>query len=338
MSNPPQDHDSHPTEPLELGENVPPAEDPDAAHAASDFSDDDADTLPIPIVTPTVEQPAAGRSEEEPAHGEGETADDSAPAPKPPRRRRHRRGGLIAVIVLVVVVVAGAVGWFVGDAWARDAVVSTAQEKTREVLGLPEDHPVTVRTGGLMLPQLVMGSLDKLTILTDDVPIGSITADVRLEASNVATYGDPSVGSATARVIVPADEAAPLLTRSTGLSVVGAELASPNVTLEYSRDHFLSRVQVAVTLQPSVSAGQLVLTPQEFDVAGSPTTPQEIRDRFGGIAPPMLEARTLCVAGVLPKALTLTGVTVRGDAIDLDTDVDPRVVDDSSLRETGSCG
>ncbi len=341
MSNPPHDYDSHPTEPLDLSDGAAPTEqldaapiaEPDAAPAASEFSDDDADTLPIPIVTPTVEQPTPAQADETSSDAEA----DPEPAPKKKPKRRRRRGGLITVIVLVVVLVAGAVGWFVGDTWAREQVVTATQEKTREVLGLPEDHPVTVKAPGLMLPQLLTGSLSKLTILTDDVPVGSITADVRVEALDVATYGDPSVGSATARVIIPATEAERLLTTSTGLSVVGAELASPNVTLEYSRDHFLSRVQVAVTLQPSVSGGQLVLTPQMFDVAGAPMTPDEVRDRFGGVAPSMLESRSLCVAGVLPKALTLTGVTVRGDAVDLDTDVDPRVIDDSSLRETGSC-
>lgn len=371
MSNPPHDHDSHPTEPLDLSEGFPPAEDADAAAVTTEItevaevsaapdgsevsedaatadddavSEDDADTLPIPILPELAPQasPAVG-AHTAPYEPEPEREPDAEPTktpkqPKASKPKRRRRGGLITVIVLVVVVVAGVAAWFAGDAWARQEVVSVTQEKTREVFGLPEDHEVTVRTSGLLLPQLLAGSLNKLTIMTDDVPMASAAADVRIEATDVATYGDPSVGSATARIILPAGDAERLLTTSAGLSVVGAELASPNVTLEYSRDHFLSRVQVAVTLQPSVSGGQLVLTPTMFDVAGTPTTPEEVRDNFGGIAPPMLESRTLCVAGVLPKALTLTGVTVRGDAVDFDTDVDPRVIDDPALRETGSCG
>ncbi len=324
MSDPSYDPDAHPTVPLDVGDAIPPRPPAPAT--------DDAPTLPIPVQAPQYSAPQA------PAHPTAALAHDG-PAPEHPAPRpRRRRGAIIALVVLVVLAGLGIAGWFAGEAWARQAVVTAVQEQTREALGLPDDHAVDVETATPVLPQLIGGSLDELTISSADVPLGSVVGDITAHATDVTVRGEPAAGSATARVTLSAETAQQLIASSTGMTVLAVELASPDVIVGLDPDYFLSGVDVAITLRPSAADGQLVLSPEAFDVGGWSMPAETVRREFGDFAESMLGPRTVCVAATLPKALTLTDVTVRGDGIDVDVDIDPRVVEDASLREKGSCG
>ena len=99
----------------------------------------------------------------------------------------------------------------------------------------------------------------------------------------------------------------------------------------------LSHVAFTLTFAPSVSQGQLVLTPSGFEVAGFNVSAETIRRRFGSLAAGILAPRTMCVASYFPKGLTLTGIQISQTAIVTDFAVDPRIATDPSLQAKGTC-
>ena len=51
----------------------------------------------------------------------------------------------------------------------------------------------------------------------------------------------------------------------------------------------------------------------------------------------MLRDWTLCVAQYLPAGVTLSGVTVEGEVLVADFEVDGRITTDPALRANGTC-
>jgi hypothetical protein len=312
-----------PTEPIEIPPRPP---DPPSPHANADTSrplEPEATTLPLPIVAPTAPLAAT------PA---------PAAAPVPPPRRRRRAGALIASLsVIVVLAVAAVAGWSFGNAWAKDLVVGQVTEQTRAALGLDDASRVDVQVDEPMLPQLISGTLSRLTVTVPDAPIGGATGDVTVKATGVPTSGDGAAATASVEARMTPDAIAKLV-GDLGRTVPGSlHIVGKNVAVDLDPAQFLSGVSFTLTLRPSAADGELVLTPIAFEVAGAQVSADVIRARFGTLAPGILADRTVCVADRFPKGMTMSAVDVDPDAVVARFTVDPRILTDSSLQKPGSC-
>ena len=59
--------------------------------------------------------------------------------------------------------------------------------------------------------------------------------------------------------------------------------------------------------------------------------------RFGGIADAVLRDWTVCIAEYLPAGATLVDITVEGETVVADLDIDGGIVDDPALQALGTC-
>ncbi|KRA22533.1 hypothetical protein ASD65_17790 [Microbacterium sp. Root61] len=253
--------------------------------------------------------------------------------PQPKRRRK-----VWPWIVAVVAVLALAVGaWFLGEWIAKDLVAKTIRDQIVTRLALPADQEVDVQIEGMVIPQLLSGTLDDVTVSSDDVALGAFSGDVTVRAEGVPITGGAPATGGTATVRMDAAQVQALLSTVDGFPADSVGLDEPNVTMATDVKVLGLAVPVGVALTPGADAGKLVLTPAEFTVAGAEFNADALREQFGGLADVVLRDWTVCVAEYLPAGVSLTTVGVDGTALVADFAIDGRIVTDPALREKGTC-
>ncbi|KAA9111136.1 LmeA family phospholipid-binding protein [Microbacterium rhizomatis] len=255
-----------------------------------------------------------------------------------PRRRRRAWPWIVAIVVIAVL---AAAAWFAGEWIARDLVSKTIRQQVITSLALPADQPIDVTIEGAVLPQLIGGRLDDVTVASDDVSLGQLTGDVSVHAQGIGLGDPPTARAATATVSLDAAQVQALLTSTAGgnttISIDSLALAEPNVTAGTSLSVLGLPLPVALSLTPSAAEGQLVLTPASVQVAGAELSAADLRSRFGGVADTLLGGWNICVAKYLPVGLTLTSVAVQGDMLVAGLNVDPAIATDPALSAKGTC-
>ena len=252
----------------------------------------------------------------------------------PPKRRRRVWPWIVAIVIVAGLAVGA---WFAGEAIARQIVTTTIREQVITQLSLPADQQVDVDVSGAVLPQLIRGELDDVTLASDDVAVGPVSADVSVRATGIPISGDAAADSAAAVVRLDQEQLRALLATVDELPVETIEISEPSVSAEVAFEIFGARVPVALELTPAAVDGELVLTPASLQLAGATITADELRDRFGGVADLVVKDYTVCIAQYLPAGVTLSGLSVDGAEIVADLDVDGAIISDPALRVGGTC-
>lgn len=255
-------------------------------------------------------------------------------ADEPQPRRRRVWPWIVAFVIVAGLAVAA---WFAADAIARQMITGVVREGVRSQLSLPADQPIDVELAGAVIPQLIGGSFDAVTISSDDVEFGGVTGDVTVTAHDVAVSTDPTMSGATATVELDETQLRALLSSVDGFPVDTVGLAAPDVTMSLDLQLFGVGIPVGVALTPSAAEGDIVLTPDTLEVGGSTVSADALRDQFGALADAVLRDWNVCIAEHLPAGVSLTDVEVVGDQLVADFDVDGRIVTDPALRENGTC-
>lgn len=249
---------------------------------------------------------------------------------------RRRTGRWIAVIVVVVVLLIGAV--VAAEFIARSVVTSTVRSLVVQNLGIPDDQDVNVQVAGLVLPQVITGRLDEVAVSSDDVTLGPITGDVLVDLRGVPVSAGSAADGGVASVRLDQEQLRALLAEVPDLPAGTVNVAAPDVSFETSLSLFGIGIPVGVTVTPGAADGDLTLTPSAFQVAGNAVDADTLRGQFGGVADPLLQTRSLCIADRLPAGLTLTSATVQGQDLVATFDVAGGIINDSALQSDGTCG
>lgn len=249
---------------------------------------------------------------------------------------RRRTGRWITVLVVVVVLLAGAL--VAAEFLARSVVTSTVRSLVVKNVGLPDDQNVDVSVSGLVLPQLLGGRLDEVVVSSDDVTLGPLTGDVRVDLRGVPVSGDAAADGGVASVRLDQDQLRTLLAEVPDLPASTVTVAAPDVMVETSLSLFGIAIPVGVGVTPGAAAGDLTLTPSSFQVGGNAIDADTLRGQFGGIADTVVQTRSLCIADRLPAGLTLTSATVQGQDLVATFDVAGGILNDPALQSDGSCG
>ena len=255
--------------------------------------------------------------------------------PGDPEPRRRRVWPWIVAFAIVAVLAVAA--WFAADAIARQLITGAVREGVRSQLSLPADQQIDVELSGAVIPQLIGGSFDEVTIASDDVEFGGVTGDVTVDAHDVAASTDFAMSGATAKVALDDAQLQTLLSSVDGFPADTVGIAAPNITMALDLQLFGVAIPVGVALTPSAADGDIVLTPDTLDVGGSTVSADGLRDQFGPIADAVLRDWNVCVAEYLPAGVTLTDVEVVDGELIADFDVDGRIVADPALRANGTC-
>lgn len=252
----------------------------------------------------------------------------------PPRRPRRAWPWIVALLVVVALAVGA---WFAGESIARGIVERTIREQAITQLSLPADQHIDVDLPGPVLPQLIGGRLDTLTLSGRDVRFDQLSGDVVVHATGIPIRGDAPVQTASATVTLDETQVRALLGTVPDFPVDTVTLAAPNIDASIQLQLFGLAVPVGVGLTPSAAAGQLVLTPDTLRVAGAEVPAETLVDQFGALARTVVRDWEVCIAQYLPAGLTLTAVRVDGADVVADFDIAGAMVTDPALREPGTC-
>lgn len=257
-----------------------------------------------------------------------------ANAPQPKNRRRVWPW----VVALVVVAGLAVAAWFAGEWIARDIVTKTIRDQVITQLALPADQEIDVVVEGAVLPQLIRGSLDEVTISSDDVALEAFVGDVTVHARDIALRDDSGAAEASATVVLDEAQLRTLLSTLQGFPTESLGLEEPNVTIATELSFFGVALPIGVALTPSAVDGDIVLSPASLQVAGGEITAEDLSARFGAVANAVLRDWTICIAEYIPAGVELSDIAVNGDEVIADLDVDGRIVSDAALQEMGACG
>ncbi|QEO10383.1 LmeA family phospholipid-binding protein [Protaetiibacter larvae] len=220
--------------------------------------------------------------------------------------RRRRRVWPWVVLGVVVLLGAGAVAAdFLVRGWAEGLVAA----RIAEALEVPDEDAVEVQLGaGSVLLQALAGSVDQVDIRVDDLALGPLTGDLAVAAQGVpldpasptrALAIDYRIASAGLSGIadqlsgVPIDE----------VSIEGSELlASGSISL------LGQSFPLGIGLTPAAVDGALGFAPTSVRIGERTVTAAELAadPLWGGIAGPILQQRTVCIADQLPAVFLLT--------------------------------
>lgn len=254
---------------------------------------------------------------------------DAAVAPS----RKRRWPWLVALLIVVAL---AAAAWFGGEAIARSIVERTIREQITRQLDLPADHRIDVDVHGPILPQLIAGTLGDVAISSDDVPLKGVTADVSVHAQDVNIHGGDWSG-AVATVTIDQSQLQALMSAVPDFPAASVGIDAPDLTAQFDLRVLGLEVPVGVSLTPSASGGDIVLTPASLRVAGTEITADALRQQFGALASTVLRDWDVCIADRLPKAVELTGVTVKRESVVADFEIDSAILADKTAQAKGTC-
>ena len=257
-----------------------------------------------------------------------------APAAPPKRRRRSVWPWIVTAVIVLVLAVAA---WFAAEWIARVVVENTIRSEVVTNLALPADQPVDVVVVGAVLPQLIAGSLDEVTISSEDVPLDAASGDVTVQVEGLPIRGGLEAEAATATLRLDEAQLRDLMSTVDGFPADSLGLADPNVTIANELKLLGVGFPVGVALTPSAAAGDIVLTPAGLQLAGAEISAAGLKERFGRIADAVLRPWTVCIAQYIPAGVVLDSVAVDGDHLVADLDIDGAIIADPALQENGTC-
>ena len=256
----------------------------------------------------------------------GDRGDDARSTGR--RRRRWPWVVLVVLVVLAALVVAA-------ELVARAVLPGVVRSLVVEQLDLPADQQLDVTADGILLPQLIAGSLDRLHLSTDAVTLQGITGAADVTASGVPIRGG-DLGGAEGTIRIDQAQFTDLLA-STDLPIDEVALDEPNATVAGSIPVLGTTVPVSLTLTPGAVEGDLELTPVALSVGGVEIDATEVGSGLGALGSSLTQPRRICIADQLPAGLTLAGVEVVGSEVVIDLDVDGAIATDESLLAKGTC-
>lgn len=248
---------------------------------------------------------------------------------------RRRSGRWIAVLVVAVVLLAGAA--VAGEFIARSVVASMVRSAVVKHLGLPEDQNVDVTVAGVVLPQLISGQLDDVTVTSADVTLGPITGDVVVEIQGVPVSRGQAAKGGTASVRLDEQQVQTLLAQIPDFPSGTVAMAAPDLTFTNELSVLGIGIPVGVSVTPGATDGDLTLTPSAFELGGNSVDADTLRNQFGAVADTVLRTQSLCIADRLPAAFTLTSATVQGQDLVAAFGIAGGLLNDPSLQRDGSC-
>lgn len=243
-------------------------------------------------------------------------------------RRRARWPWVILVLVLAGLVVAS-------EFVARAVVPNIVRSLVISNLDLPADQQLEVQTPGILLPQLISGTLDEVRLASDEVTIGGITGSARVTATEVPVAGG-ALGAAEGTVSIDQNEFSSLLEASE-LPVTRIALAAPNATVEGEVELFGRQISIGLTVTPGAEDGDLVLTPVSVMLNGAEVDLDAVAGMVGAAAERITQPQRVCIADRLPAGITLTDLRIEGTRAVADISADSRIAVDPTLLENGSC-
>ncbi len=248
-------------------------------------------------------------------------------------RRRRPRVWIVAIVVLVVLAALVVALEFA----ARAIVPQVVRSQLVANLGLAEDQTIDVDIPGVLLPQLVVGSIPQMHLAAEDVEIEGVSGDVDVDIQDAPVWGGGEWSSARAVVVLDEQQVRGILARVDGFPVDAVSLDAPEVALDTELSVFGATIPLGVRLSAVAEDGELVLSPTTFRLGGVDVSADALRQQVGPLVGSFAERWPVCLAEYLPAALTLTDVVVEDRGVVASFDIDSAILRDEAAQQPGSC-
>ncbi len=217
----------------------------------------------------------------------------------------RRLRSAIAVVVALALLVGVA---YLGDRGARSAVEDRVESLVREqVPELTGDVEATVG-GRFVIPQLVAGSLDDLTIRSPEATVDGLTfVDVTVTATGVPIRGDGGVDAVTATGTAPTH---------TVLSAIQQRVDLPDGVEIELRDGEIAAVgqilgvSLEAYVEPVAAGRSITFHVSRFVLGGATVDASDIPIDLDSL----LSGATVDL-GILPEGIELTSIDVTPDGV-----------------------
>jgi uncharacterized protein YpmS len=256
---------------------------------------------------------------------------------RPGGQKKRRRSwafvivcGVLALLVVGVVVLDNVV-----RGYASDQIAS----KVRSSLSLPATTPVTVSVGGTsVLLQLLSGKLDHIDVGIAHLALGALKGSAELTADGVPIEAGKPIDRTGIVFMTDQDALSTLFASTPGLTGGTVTVAQNTIKFGTEVTLFGFTLPVGISFTPSVSKGQLGLTPTSISLNKQSFTAKQLEaSAFGGLTDSLFVKHTVCVASMLPKGFVLDRVTVSGTKIALAVSAEKVVLDSKLMASRGIC-
>jgi hypothetical protein len=248
-----------------------------------------------------------------------------------PRRKHPGRTALIWVVSVVVVL---AVLVVVAEFVLRGVVDRMIAEQVEKALPKGTTGQVHAHADGVVIPQLLAGDLDDVTITSRRITVQGIPLAVRATAHDVPVDGQGSTGAVDGRVTLAGSAIKDLGV----LDQVAGDIALRKGGIAYSGSTKFLGYQIDYRVLADLAAASngkgITVTPQKVSV-----TNDQLGIDIGGAVPGLSgRAVDVCTAKYLPAALRLRTIDITGSDASVRVTAAHLPLSEEGLRTTGSCG
>ncbi|THG31504.1 LmeA family phospholipid-binding protein [Naasia lichenicola] len=250
-------------------------------------------------------------------------------------RRLHRGRRIVLGITIPIVILAllGFGAFLVGDPIARTATEKGISDGIEQQL--PPEVEGTVVTevgGGSMIRQFIAGTIDEISLDSDQLTVSGAPATVHVDLRNVPTdYQNKPTESAAGNLRFTDSAAAQLLAQQGVRGVI----SFGNGIVNYSDSATVlgQDLPFTVVLQPALENGVVSFTPTaaSVEIGGIDIDASRLIDV---VAP---EGLSICVAQYLPSALQLNRVTISEHQAVVGFSAHDITFSEQTMASTGSC-
>jgi hypothetical protein len=254
----------------------------------------------------------------------------------PGARRRGRR----ALVVLLVVVLLVVVGFFVADYFAKKYATDYLRAQIASSLGLSSTAPVTVDLGaGSILLQAMSGRINDVNVTITPIVVDGLAGSATLTAHGVPLNQTTPVRSLDVRVSVPTSTVTTAILRVPTLAALKpvVTISGAHVAVDGTVRLFGFPQSIGATLAPTVSNGVPSFAIDSATFGGATVSATALDRYFPGLTTLLQSGTSLCIANELPRAFTLTGITLRDQSIVSTFRGDGVTLNAAALAQKGTC-
>jgi len=235
---------------------------------------------------------------------------------------------VLVVLIVAAVVVVETAGRGIAENYIRGQVIKA----------LPGTNPTVKIGSGSLVLQLLHGSLTSVNVAIPDATFGTFTGDLTLAARDVPLDSTKPIKKLDVAVAVDQSQLQSIVRKVKGLS--SASVAVDNdVKISSSFTVFGLGVPYGISFAPSVSKSELVLTPTAVSVNKVSVSLSKLESSpLGAAVKNIAKPQKVCVAGYLPKVLSLSRVTIVGSTTRFSAKGNGIALGTTNFQKLGSCG